>query len=101
MKKIYIFLVLPIWVFAYLDPFVVEEQDPFICHHVNVMTGHLSFYVEDAVAVGAKPIALTRTYSSLGALERSPNNMDLILRGIRGGWMLQGGWNFIAHIPLM
>ncbi|MEN9654533.1 MAG: hypothetical protein RL235_645 [Chlamydiota bacterium] len=71
-----------------------EDDDPSIFHHVNVITGNLNVAFQDGVVQGAQPIVISRTYSSSGALERTPQNFDRILQGLRKGWLVQGGWSF-------
>ncbi|HLE19264.1 MAG TPA: hypothetical protein VI728_13375, partial [Syntrophales bacterium] len=44
---------------------------------------------------------LLRTYTSAGALERTSDDLDLILKGLRGGWLIQGGWNILPHANLL
>lgn len=78
-----------------------ENEDPAIFHHVNVITGNLNISFEDVLVEGAQSIPIFRTYSSSGALERSSNNFDLILEGIREGWLIQGGWNLLPHANLL
>jgi hypothetical protein len=92
--------------FLLLLPFLVfsdstEKEDPTIFHHVNVITGNLNLSFQDAVIEGAQPILISRTYSSSGALERTPKNFDLTLRAIRGGWLVQGGWSLFPHTNLL
>jgi len=89
-----------------------ESEDPAVFHQVNVITGNLNLSFQDTIVQGAQPIPLTRTYSSGGALERSPNlqqiglalyniETDLILQRLRDGWMVQGGWNVLPHTNLL
>ncbi|PIS02674.1 MAG: hypothetical protein COT85_01190 [Chlamydiae bacterium CG10_big_fil_rev_8_21_14_0_10_42_34] len=65
-----------------------------------MITGNLNISFQDAVVQGAQPIPILRTYSSSGALERTSENFDLILRATRVGWMVQGGWNLFPHTNL-
>lgn len=102
MARILFFLLLvPFLVFADSNQTFSENEDPTIFHHVNVITGNLNISFEDALIQGAQPIPIPRTYSSAGALERAPKNFDLILRAIRGGWVVQGGWNLLPHTNLL
>ena len=102
MARILFFLLLaPLLAFADSNQSFSENEDSTIFHHVNVITGNLNISFQDAVVQGAQPIPITRTYSSAGALERTSKNLDLILRGIRGGWFVQGGWNLLPHANLL
>jgi hypothetical protein len=102
MVRILFFLLLvPFLVFADSNQSFSENEDPTIFHHVNVITGNLNISFQDAVIQGAQPIPIPRTYSSSGALERTSKNFDLILRAIRGGWLVQGGWNLLPHTNLL
>ncbi len=102
MVHILLFLLLtPFLIFADLNQSFTENEDPTIFHHVNVITGNLNISFQDAVIEGAQPILIPRTYFSSGALERTEKNFDLILRGIRGGWLVQGGWNLLPHTNLL
>ena len=94
-------LLLPIWGRADWDQLFSENEDPTLFQHVNVITGNLNLSFEDAVAEGALPLALTRSYSSSGALERSPQLSDLYLQALRGGWIVQSGWSLLAHTNLL
>ena len=82
------------------DQLFSDNDDPSIFHHVNVVSGHLNLSFQDVIVQGAEPIPISRTYSSSGALERSFNNRDLILKALRNGWMIQGGWNFLPQTNL-
>lgn len=94
-------LLLPILAFAEWDQFFSENEDPTVFHHVNVITGNLNLSFQDALIHGVELIPILRTYSSSGALERSPERADHLLRGFRGGWMVQGGWNLLPHANLL
>jgi len=98
MRPAILFLLL-IRVFAYanLDQVFSEGDDPAIFHHVNVITGNLNLSFQDALIQGAKPIPIHRSYTSSGALERTPENTDLIFKYLRKGWMVQGGWSLFPH----
>lgn len=102
MARILLFLLLvPLLAYADSNQFFSESDDPAIFHHVNVITGNLNISFQDAVIQGAQPIPIPRTYSSSGALERTSQNFDLILRTLRGGWLVQGGWNLLPHTNLL
>lgn len=102
MERILFFLLLiPFSIFSDLTQPFSENEDPTIFHHVNVITGNLDISFQDAVIQGAEPIPIQRTYSSSGALERTSKNFDLFLRAIRGGWLVQGGWNLLPHTNLL
>jgi len=92
-------LLLPILVRADWDQFFSGNEDPTIAHHVNVITGNLNLSFQDAVARGALSIPLMRTYSSSGALE--PAYDQALLKAVRRGWMIQGGWNLLSHVNLL
>lgn len=100
MLRILFFLLLaPFLAFADPDQLFSEKEDPTIFHHVNVITGNLNVSFQDAVVQGAQPISIPRTYSSSGALERNPKHSDL-MKDIRGGWLVQGGWSLLPHTNL-
>ncbi len=94
-------LLAPLLAFTDLHQLFPENEDPTVFHHVNVITGNLNISFKDAVIQGAQPIYIQRTYSSTGALERTPNNLDIILKLMRGGWIVQGGWNLLPHTVLL
>jgi RHS repeat-associated protein len=96
-----IFLFVSFNLCANWDYFFSEEEDPALFHHVNVMTGHLSLFFQDTIVQGAKPLSLTRTYSSTGAFERTPGNEDLRLKSVRDMFFIQGGWNFFPQTNLL
>jgi hypothetical protein len=73
------------------------DDNPYFFHHVHVISGHLQLSIQDLVVEGAHPFALTRTYSSSGALEIERNS-DLVQASLRKGWMVQGGWTLLPHI---
>ena len=100
-RLLFLLFFLPIFARAEWDQLFSDREDPSVFHHVNVITGNLNLSFQDVVARGAKSIPLTRTYSSAGALERTPQNSDLILQGVRRGWMVQGGWNMFPHTNLL
>lgn len=94
-------LLLPCLVSANWDQVFFGDDDPSLFHHVNVMTGNLNLCLQDHIIEGAKPLHLMRTYSSSGALERNYSDTDLKLKDLRGGWLVQGGWNFFPHTNLL
>jgi hypothetical protein len=100
-RLIFALLLIPCLLKAASEQLSPEDEDPSFFHHVNVISGHLNLYFEDAVINGTVPISLFRTYSSSGALERTPEKSDLFLKGIRGGWLIQGGWNYLPHANLL
>lgn len=81
------------------DQIFPDDEDPTLFHHVSVITGNLNLCLQDTVVEGAKSFPLFRTYSSAGALESS--TLNTILRRVRGGWIFQGGWNFLPHANLL
>jgi RHS repeat-associated protein len=80
------------------DQLFSDDEDPTLFHHVNVITGNLNLCLEDGVIEGAKSLPIFRTYSSAGALE--PRDLNAELKTERGGWIVQGGWNFLPHANL-
>ncbi len=101
MKRILLlFLILPLFVRADWDRLFSEEEDLSLCHQVNVISGHLNLCFQDAVVQGSKQLSLLRTYTSAGALERSCHHVDDKLESLRGGWLIQGGWNLLPHANL-
>ncbi len=82
------------------DPFA-DDEDPTLFHHVSVLSGHLQLCFNDGAVHGAKEIPLVRTYTSAGSLERTPQNHDLMLKALRSGWLVQGGWNLFPHANLL
>ena len=101
MKKLLFFLLFPFFLHAAWDPLFSEDEDPALFEHVNVITGSLNLFLQDTVVQGSKPIPIFRTYTSAGALERTHDNQDLILKSLRGGWKIQGGWTFFPHADLL
>ena len=100
MKKIFFaFLFITSFLRADWDQLFSEDEDPTLFHHVNVITGNLNLCLQDAVINGAKTLPVYRTYSSAGALE--PAQLNEALKDARGGWMIQGGWNFLPHANLL
>ncbi|NGX47348.1 MAG: tRNA3(Ser)-specific nuclease WapA [Chlamydiae bacterium] len=97
----YIFLV-----FFYLHVAVFasffEEEDPMHYYHVNVITGHLNLNFQDAELKSPISFTIGRNYSSTGALERTPDDLDLKLKNKRNSeWMFQGGWSFLPYTNLL
>ena len=98
-KLFFIFLFFISSLRADWDQLFSDEEDPSLFHHVNVITGNLNLCLQDAVIEGAKSLPVFRTYSSAGALE-SPE-LNEALKKARGGWVVQGGWNFLPHSNLL
>jgi RHS repeat-associated protein len=97
-----IFLFLPIYLLVSLEEGLESlDQDPCLFQHVNVISGQLSLTMQDSILQGAHPFQIIRTYSSIGALEVQKDNGDLQKKDLRGGWLLQGGWNFLPHANLL
>ena len=86
---------------ADFDADFFEEENPAIFHHVHVISGDLQLSLQDAVIQAARPLPILRTYSSCGAYERTADDMDLLLKKIRGGFLVQGGWNIFPHANLL
>src|SRR5437899_2365882 len=63
---------------ASADIFFSEEEDPSLCNHVNIISGHLNLSFQDALIPSASPFTLSRAYSSSGALERNKDDTDLL-----------------------
>ncbi len=101
LHRFFFFFLLPVFLHAEWDQLFQEDEDPALFHHVNVITGNLSLYLQDVVVQGATPIPLVRTYTSAGASEKSNQCTDLYLKGLRGGFLIQGGWNFLPHANLL
>lgn len=78
-----------------------DEQNPALFHHVNVISGDLNLAFEDTVVQGAKTLPITRVYSSAGALERNDSNLDLRLKDIKDGFIIQGGWSYFPHSHML
>ena len=77
-----------------------EEEDLSLCHHVNVISGHLNLSCQDGIIRGAQTFPLNRAYTSAGALEREHGEYPLDLRKVRGNCLMQGGWSWFPHITL-
>ncbi len=100
MRKLFLlFLLLTSILRADWDQLFSDDEDPSIVHHVNVITGNLNLCLQDTVIEGAKQFPIFRTYSSAGALE--PRDLNKKLKNARGGWLIQGGWNFLPHADLL
>ena len=78
-----------------------HEEDPCLYQHVNVITGQLNLHFQDAKIESEVPLCLSRGYSSLGGLEKNKTNFDLKLKELRGGFLIQGGWNFFSYTNLL
>ncbi len=98
MKRLVFFL----WVQVALIATLFEEDDPSHYYHVNVVSGHLELTFQDVIVKAPHPFSVTRSYSSSGALERSPKDSDLFLKEVRESeWMLQGGWGLLSHTNML
>ncbi|MCX6991324.1 MAG: hypothetical protein NTX49_09745 [Chlamydiae bacterium] len=78
-----------------------DEENPALFHHVNVITGDLNVILEDTVVQGAKTLPIIRTYSSAGALERDEDDIDLYLKRVKRGFIIQGGWSYFPHTHML
>ncbi len=97
MKRFFLALVcIPHFLFGEWDHFFSGDDDLVLFHQVNVLSGNLNFAAQDTVVQGAMPLPIVRTYSSIGALER-PGDQDLILKILRKGLLIQGGWSILPH----
>ncbi len=94
-----VFFLLPLFLVA-KEGFFSEDEDPSLFHHVNVITGDLNLCLNEGVVSGAVPLPIFRTYSSAGALEKTPNHQDLILKALHG-FLIQGGWSFFSYTHLL
>lgn len=100
MRKLFLlFLLVTSILRADWDQLFSDDEDPSVFHHVNVITGNLNLCLQDTVIEGAKQLPIFRTYSSAGALE--PRYLNEKLKEERGGWLIQGGWNFFPHADLL
>ena len=99
LKFFFIFLFFISFLRADWDQLFSDEEDPSLFHHVNVITGNLNLCLQDTIVEGAKSLPIFRTYSSAGALE--PAELSEMLKIERGGWLIQGGWNFLPHANLL
>lgn len=86
---------------ALSDEFILNDENPCLFHHVNVITGHLNCHFLDIRVEGEVPITIARGYSSSGGLEKDKNDFDLRLKELRGGFLIQGGWNLFSHTNLL
>lgn len=94
-----------IWLLCLLPLFLradaeSEGEDLGLYHHVNVVTGDLNLMCQDAFVRGAKPLFLTRTYTSTGALERKRGQSSFDLETMRGLPVMQGGWGWFSHVNM-
>ncbi|MES2344574.1 MAG: RHS repeat-associated core domain-containing protein [Chlamydiota bacterium] len=96
----YLLLLLPILAHSVQD-FLLAEEDYTLCHHVNVITGHLNLLMEDNVVKGPTPLPIIRSYTSAGALERARDNSDKTRHTMKGKWNFAGGWNLFSHLYLL
>jgi YD repeat-containing protein len=100
-RLLLIFLLIPLFACAESDQIFSETEDVSVFQYVDVITGNLCLPFQDVVAQGALPISLMRTYSSSGVPEGVSEYADLLLKGYRQGWIIQGGWNLLPHIYLI
>jgi RHS repeat-associated protein len=80
---------------------VDDEENPALFHHVNVITGEVNLAFQDTVVESAFPLLIHRGYTSAGALEKDADNIDLLLKNLRKGFVIQGGWSFFPHTHLL
>ncbi len=100
-RSVLLLLLLPSFARADWDHLFSDTEDPSLFHHVHVISGHLNLSFQDTLIEGAHSLPIMRTYTSAGALERSAENIDLMSKHMRGGWMVQGGWNVFPHTNLL
>jgi RHS repeat-associated protein len=96
-KLFFLLLATPLALFSDWSGVFPNEEDPSLFQHVHVISGQLTISLQDAVVRGASSFPLTRTYSSGSALEGG----DLLLKDVRGGWLVEGGWNMLPHANLV
>ena len=98
MRFVNLILLFPVILFSNWDPFNVDNEDPTLFYHVNVITGHLSLCIEDTVVQGIQPFPIIRTYSSSGSLEKNRSNLDLLMDEINNKFLLEKGWKCLPHL---
>lgn len=99
----------PLLVFSFFASFLhanweelfPQTEDPTIAHHVNVITGQLTFSLIDTIIQGPSPLPIKRSYSSSGAFEREQKIQDLLLASLQGNVTIQGGWSFLPELHLL
>lgn len=102
MRKIfYLILLFTSYLESSWDELFNQHEDPCLYHHVNVLSGTLNLNFIDATISGEVPIVIRRNYSSQGGLERTKVGFDLLLKELRGGYMIQGGWDFFSYTNLL
>ena len=84
----FLLLISPQFLVADLDSLFSEDQDPTLFHHVNVITGNLNLYMQDAQVQAPTPITIQRSYTSAGIHERWPFSD------------LPHGWSLFPHTKL-
>ncbi len=100
----YFFLLLftiPQQLLANLDELFIDQGDPALFHHVNVISGQLNLSFDDATVQGAFPLSLQRTYSSSGALKPHSEGGEYFLEKRGGGWAVEGGWHLLEETRLL
>ena len=80
---------------------VDDEENPALFHHVNVITGEVNLAFQDTIVESAFPLMIQRGYTSAGAFEKDESNLDLFLKNLRKGFIIQGGWSFFPHTHLL
>jgi RHS repeat-associated protein len=101
MKKFFLlFFVFESTLFSDWDDLFKDDGDPCITHHVNVISGNLQLFSEDAVVDGAVPIHLTRSYSSNGAKDRIYQK-ELNIKKLDLTFQMEGGWSFFPHLQML
>ena len=98
---IYVFFLIPQLLFSADSRSSLEEENPSVFHHVNVITGDLQLSFEDANISSPHPCSIRRAYTSNGALEKDKRGSDLLLKDIQKGFRIQGGWSLFSHASLL
>ena len=98
---IYVFFLIPQLLFSADSRSSLEEENPSVFHHVNVITGDLQLSFEDANISSPHPCSIRRSYTSSGALEKDKRGSDLLLKDIQKGFRIQGGWSLFSHSSLL
>ena len=100
--KNFLFLfLLPFFLYSDSSHYFFSSDDPTHFHHVNILTGQLNCQFTDGKVDGIVSIPITRGYTSYGGYEKNRLGVDLKLKELRGGFLIQGGWNFFSHTNML
>lgn len=83
------------------EELINSERDLTFYHHVHVISGSFNLTLDEWQINGEVPITIRKTYNSQGALQRSKSDFDLKLKELRGGFLLQGGWDVFSYTNLL